>query len=120
MDMTDSDTIAKAQAQLNRCALDMAAMASDVADSKTIKEFTNDRLKRAFSVEVERFLSAGDSAAAAEHKARASAPYGAHLHDLMEQHRSALRVIEKYDATKIQFEAARSLLSVEKAKIGLI
>jgi hypothetical protein len=118
--LTDQDTILQAQAQLNRCALDMAALASDVADSKTIKEFSNDRLKRAFSVEVERFLSSGDSAAAAEHKARASAQYGAHLQDLMGQHKDALRVIEKYDALKIQFEAARSLLSVEKAKIGLI
>ena len=95
-------------------------MASDVADAKTIKEFSNDRLKRAFSVEVAGFLEAGESAAASEHKARASKEYGTHLHDLMEQHKSALRVIEEHDALRVQFESARSILSVEKSKIGLL
>lgn len=118
--LTDQDTITQAQAQLNRCALDLAKLGNDVADARTIREFSNDRLKRAFSVEVERFLTAGESAAASEHKARASAQYGAHLADLMGQHKDAQRVIEQYEGLRIQFESARSILSVEKSKLGLI
>lgn len=118
--LTDQDTIIQAQAQLNRCALDLAKLGNDVADARTIREFSNDRLKRAFSIEVERFLSAGESAAASEHKARASAQYGAHLADLMEQFKAAARVIEQYDGLKVQFESARSILSVEKSKLGLM
>jgi hypothetical protein len=118
--LTDQDTITQAQAQLNRCALDLAKLGNDVADARAIREFSSDRLKRAFSVEVTRFLEGGESAAASEHKARASAQYGAHLADLMEQHRQALRVIEQYDGLKVQFESARSILSVEKSKLGLI
>lgn len=120
MSLTDNDTITQAQKQMNRCALDIAKMTNDLADAKTIKEFSSDRLKRAFSVEVERFLTAGDSAAAAEHKARASAQYGSALHDLSEQFKTAMRVIEQFEALKTKFESARSILSCERTKLGLI
>lgn len=120
MSLTDNDTVTKSQAQLNRSALELAKMSSDVADAKTVKEFSSDRLKRAFSVEVTRFLESGDSGVAAEHKARASKEYGTHLHDLGEQYKTAMRVIEQHDALKVKFESARSILSTEKAKMGLL
>jgi hypothetical protein len=119
MALTDQDTIAHAQKQMNRCALDLAKLAPDVADSKTIKEFNGDRLKRAFSVEVASFLEAGDSGVAAEHKARASKAYGTHLHDLSEQYRAAMRVIEQHESLKTKFESARSILAVERQKLNL-
>jgi len=117
---TDSDTIVKAQAQLNRCALGLEKMASDTADARTVKEFSSDRLKRAFSASVAEFLASGDGLGASEHKARASAQYGSHLTDLELQYKEAMRVIEKHDALKASFESARSILSCERAKIGLI
>lgn len=117
---TDNDTIIRAQAQLNRCALDLEAMSNDVGDAKTIKEFSSDRLKRALSVTVAEFLEAGEGVGASEHKSRASAVYGAALHDLQEQYKTAMRIIEKHDAIKAKFESARSILSTEKAKIGLL
>lgn len=117
---TDNDLITQAEKQLHRCAKDLQGLAQDVADAKTVKEFSSDRLKRAFSVTVAEFLEAGDSGVAAEHKARASKPYGTSLHDLSEQYQSALRVIEKHDALKVMFESARSILSTEKAKLGLL
>ncbi len=118
--MTDNETIAKAQKQMNTCALEIAKISADVADAKTIKEFSGDRLKRALSIEVSRFLEAGDSGVAAENKARASAQYGAHLTDLENQYKTAMRVIEQFDAAKIKFESARSILSCERTKLGLI
>ncbi len=119
MSFTDNDNITKAEAMMSRCASELVKMSADVADAKTVKEFSSDRLKRAFSVEVARFLDAGDSGVAAEHKARASKEYGTHLHDLREQYKTALREIEKHDALKVQFESARSILSTEKAKMNL-
>lgn len=118
--MSDNDTITKAEAQLNRCAKALELMSQDVADAKTIKEFASDRLKRAFSGAVTEFLIAGDGLGASEHKARASAQYGSHLTDLELQYKAAMRIIEKHDATKALFESARSILSTEKAKIGLL
>ncbi len=104
---------------MNKSALELGAMAQDVADAKTIREFSSDRLKRAFSLSVAAELATGGSAAACEHKARASTVYGGHLNDLQAQYQTAQRVIEKYEAAKVKFESARSLLSVEKAKLGL-
>ena len=105
---------------MNQCALEIAKLSSDVADAKTVKEFSNDRLKRAFSVVVSEFLEKGDSGVAAEHKARASTNYGTHLHDLMEQYKSAMRVIERHEGLKAKFDSARSIVSCERAKLGLL
>lgn len=116
----DNDTIVKAQVQMQKCVKRLEAIANDVADARTIKEFNSDRLKRALSVTVAEFLEAGESGVAAENKARASAVYGAQLHDLMEQYKSALRVIEQHSALQAMFESSRSLLSTEKAKLGLL
>lgn len=118
--MTDNDTITKAQRQMNKAALEIAKMANDVADAKTCKEFNSDRLKRALSVEVAKRLEESKAVSAAEHWARASNSYGTALHDLSEQYKAALRVIEQHDALKVTFESARSIVSMEKAKIGMM
>ena len=118
--MSDNDSLLKAQAQMNGAALELVKMANDVADAKTIKEFSSDRLKRAFSVTVAEFLDQDMSSAASEHKARASTAYGAHLADLMEQYKQAMRVIEQHDGVKCKFESARSIVSCERAKMGLL
>lgn len=118
--MTDDSTILQAQQQMQKAALALAQMSDDLADAKQIKEFNHDRHKRALSMVVTEFLSLGESAAAAEHHARASTSYGTQLHDLGEQYRSAMRVIEKADALRVIFESSRSLLSVERAKLGLL
>lgn len=120
MSDADSDTILKAQAQLQRAALALGKMSDDVADARTVKEFSHDRGKRALSVHVTAFLEQGESGVAAEHKARASAIYGSELHDLALQYKEAMRVLEKADGLRVIWESARSLLSTEKAKLGLL
>lgn len=117
--ITDSDTIAKAQKQMNRCALALAKLANDVADAKTVKEFNSDRVKRALSIETASFIDTGDSVSGSEHKARASDRYGSQLHDLSEQYKTAMRIIEESESLKIQFESARSILSCEKTKLSI-
>ncbi len=118
--MTSDQIIRNAQAQLQRCAKALEAMANDVADAKQVKEFSHDRCKRALSVTVAQFLETGESAAAAEHKARGSTTYGTALHDLGEQYKAAMRVIEAQEAQRALFQAAQSLLAVERVKLGMI
>lgn len=118
--MSDNNTVQRAQAKLMRCALDLEGMAEEVADARQVREFSHDRCKRALSASVAPLLEEGESGVAAEHKARASAVYGSALHDLELQYRDAMRVIERYEAIKTVFEATRSVLSVERAKIGLL
>lgn len=105
---------------MNKAALEIAGLANDVADAKTVKQFSSDRLKRAFSVAVAEFLEAGESGVAGEHKARAGKAYGAALHDLGEDYKTAMRVIEQAEALKVKFESARSILAVERQKIGIL
>src|SRR6185295_8832434 len=108
--MSDHATVLKAQRQMQEAALELQRLAPDVADAKQVKEFHDVRLKRILSVLVVESLKTGVSATAAEHHARASDAYGAQTNDLFEQYKTALRVIETYEATKVRFESARSLL----------
>lgn len=105
---------------MQKCVLALEKISDDAADARQVKDFNTDRSKRALAIVVADFLEKGESAAAAEWKARSSPVYGSALHDLMEQYKAALRVIEKQDALRTKFEASRSLLSVEKAKMGLL
>lgn len=119
MSLTDQDTIAQAQKQMQKCALDLQKMANDVADAKVVKEFNSDRLKRALSVAVEEHIFKAGSVSGAEHLARAGKLYGTSLNDLSEQYKAALRVIEQHEALKVKFESARSILAVERQKLNL-
>lgn len=118
--VADNDTLTQAEEQLNRAALELGAMAQDVADAKVVREYSGDRQKQALSVSVAAFLKGSMAVSAAEHMARGSAGYASTFATLQAQYQAAMRVIEKYEATKAKFEAARSILSVEKAKIGLM
>lgn len=118
--MTDHDTIKQAQRQMQKAALELTKLADDVADARTIKEFSHERTKRALSVHVAAFLEAGESGVSAENKARASALYGSALHDLSEQFKTAMRVLEKADALRVLWDSARSVLAAEKAKLGMV
>lgn len=118
--MTDDIVITQAQAQLQKCALHLEQIADRVAQAKTVKEFSHDRSKRALALSVTEKLLLGDSAAASEFRGRASNEYGSRLAELESQYEDALKVIEQQDALRCKFESARSILSVEKAKIGLL
>lgn len=117
---SDNTTAEHAQQELNKCALQLAAMSDDVAKAKQIKEYDGDRKKRALAEMVVVFLEQGEGASASEHRARASKPYGDSLIQLGSQFREALRVIEKYEAVKTQWETWRSWLSMEKVKAGML
>ena len=100
--------------------MQLEKMASDLGDSKVVKEFNHERLKRAFSIVVVEFLDQDQSATAAEHRARACKSYGTQIADLSEQLKSALRIIEQYDALKTKFDSARSILAAERSKLEMI
>ena len=116
----DDSTIRGAQAQLQKAALALAAMADDLALAKQVKEYNGDRMKRALSERVVEYLSRGDTATAAEHKARADELYHVKADSLALQYQDSMQIIERADAQRILWESARSLLSLEKSKLGLL
>ncbi len=118
--MTDDTTITRRQSQMQKAALALAAMADELALAKQIKEYNSDRRKRVFSERVVWYLEEGKSAIAAEHYARADELHKVNHRALEEQYEDAMKVIEQAEAQRILWESARSLLSVEKAKLGMI
>lgn len=112
-----SDTL-ELQRKLTESADTIQAMSSDVAIARQVREYDSDRRKRLLAQATAPFLNAGDSSAAAETKARASQSYADSMKELGKQLIEAEKVLASLDALKIQFEVARSLLSLQKAAMS--
>lgn len=114
-DRPDHSTVEAVSARLLESADRLAAMTEDVANARTVREFAGDRRKRSLALAVREHLAAGDSAASAETKGRASVQYG---EDIDKQSRAleiAERMIADHDAERIKWETARSILSTLKS-----
>lgn len=93
-------------------------MADKVAKARQVREYDSDRRKRALSCSVADFLKSGESATAAEHKARASDSYAEMMKSRGAELAAAEAVILEWEAAKIKWETARSLLSVQKSLVA--
>lgn len=90
-------------------------MTPEISKAQMVRDFNRDRRKRALAKAVMPFLSQGESAASAEHKARALPCYGQELQALGDDLRSAEEVIARHAALKVRWESVRSLLSIQKS-----
>lgn len=88
-------------------------MAQEVAKARQVREYDSDRRKRCLALAMKPFLEDG-SAAAAEALARASEEYQKSMKQLGNELVAAEKVIADYEATKIQWESARSLLAMQR------
>lgn len=111
----DFSTVESVQRALVDASDTLASMTSAVATARTIKEFSGDRRKRALAVPMREFIVAGESAAAAETKARASAIYGEALGIQQQELETAERAIAEWESARIKWESARSCLSSLRA-----
>lgn len=93
----------------------VSQMTPELSKAQMVRDFCSDRRKRALSKAVLPFISQGESAASAEHKARALPSYGEELKALGDDLRSAEEVIARHAALKVRWESVRSLLSIQKA-----
>ncbi len=116
--MSDYADIARIQRDLMAVATEIEALAPQVAQARTVKDYDGDRKKVLLSVGVSPLL-ATESASSAEHQARASAPYIQGMKDLRGEYLVALTVIAKNDAIQCKFEALRSVLAVARASMNL-
>lgn len=92
----------------------LSAMAGQVALAKQIREFESDRRRRALALATVPFLKAGDSHARAETEARATDEYRDAMIKLGAELQKAEAIIMDYEATKIKWESARSLLAMQR------
>lgn len=88
-------------------------LAPQVALARQVKEFSSDRRKELLARFTKAYLADG-SVAQAEVSARADHGYEAGLSELEKQYQAAEHTIAKWQATQATFEAARSLISLNK------
>jgi hypothetical protein len=105
------------QAKMIACIDELSAMSSNVGIAKHIAEYDSDQRKRALARAMVASLAGGSSAAKAEQEARASEVYAKELAVLAKQHQAAMQQIEEYTVKKLEWETARSLLSMLKETV---
>lgn len=113
----DYSTIESISERLIEASDALGKMTERVAKARQIKDYDSDRRKRALACCVTPLL-AGNSAASAEHQARASESYGELLESRGSELAGAEEVIAEWEAAKIKWETARSLLSVQKSLVA--
>lgn len=114
----DFSDVAALQKRLMQSADKLSSMAGSVAQARQVREYDGDRRKRCLAVAALPLLTAGASSAAADTEARASEPYAASMKQLGVELVAAEKVIAEWDATRIQVECARSLLSMVKSQMS--
>jgi hypothetical protein len=99
---------------MEEAAMAVSSMTSDVGAARQIREYDGDRRKRSLALVAATFLEAGETGTAADTKARASDVYLTELRKLAKESRAAEVTLAEYEAAKLRFESARSVLSLAK------
>jgi len=115
--ISDWTDVADLQRRLSEAVDGLNQMASDVGMAKHILEYDSDRKKQALSRAMMPPLAGGESAAKAEAQARSSELYGKELDVLGKEHAQACQVVNEFECLKLQWETARSLLSMQRETI---
>lgn len=118
--MRDSDDIAEISRKLTEATLKLAALTTPLAKARQVLSWESERRKNLLAGYVVGFLDQDMSASAAEARARAHPEYRNKSADLYRQSREAEEVCQKADATRAEFDAARSLLSTSKVLAGML
>jgi|SRR5215471_504678 len=118
--MNDYFEIKKAQERLEKAIREIRVLSAAVGHAKQVREYDSDRRKSLLARHAISFLKAGHSVGSAETYARASGAYQSELEALSEQREASEKVIAQSEATFATFEAARSLLSIEKEALKTI
>ena len=114
---SDWSDIESLQRKLVQTVEAMALMSASVGAAKHVIEYDGDRRKTALARAMAVSLAAGDSVSKADSEARASADYAKAMAAIGKQHQAALTEVEKYQCLKLQWETARSLLSMQKEAV---
>ncbi len=110
----DQSEISTIEQRLKSSTKRLHALSAQVGAAKQVRNYDADRRKNLLAKYVVRYLEAGESATAAEQYARADGAYQSELEFLAKGHESAEQTIAEWDAEFASFEAARSLLSMQK------
>lgn len=118
--MTDYSDIAGLQEQMAKMIERLIELSPRVGEAKQVVDYDSDRRKKVLSLSMARHLAAGSSIAASETLARIDDNYAKGMAGLGGELKSAYQVIAEWDALRIRIEVVRSLLSLERTKVGMM
>lgn len=117
--MSDHSEVQRVSERMKSSTRKLHDLAARVGSAKQIREYDGDRRKNLLAKYVAKSLKAGESATASETIGRANPSYQEELEGLADQFQAAETVIATWIAEQASFEAARSLLSFQKATMDL-
>ncbi len=115
----DYSTIEAISKRLIEATDTLGSMVERVGAARQIREFSEPRRKKCLSDAVRDAISANPdlSMSAAEHIGRASESYAGAMKRVGQDLTEAEKTIAEWEVAKARFEAARSLLSVQKSLV---
>jgi hypothetical protein len=116
-DVSDWTEVASLQQRLATTVEQINAMAADVGMAKHIIEYDSNRTKKALARAMAAPLAGGSSAAAAEAEGRASEAYTKEMAQLGKEHAAACQVVSEFEALRLVWDTARSLLAMSREQI---
>lgn len=117
--MNDHTEIAKIQQRMQQCTRWFNDNAADYGNARQIMEFSSERLKVAKAKAIKAALPMQLNVAATEATALSSTEYLTELAVLERQYAAAAQLRAQWDATQCSYEAARSLLSMNREMLRL-
>lgn len=113
----DYSTIEAISKRLLEATDTLGSLVERVGAARQIREFDEPRRKKCLSDAVSDAIRTNDklSISAAEHLARSSSSYTSAMKRVGEDLKQAETTIAEWEVAKARFEAARSLLSIQKA-----
>jgi len=116
-DFADWSDVAGLQRSLVESCTAIAQSTTDVALAKHVITYDSDRRKRALARAMSPALAGGSSAPKAEAEARACESYSEEMKRLGKEFAAASQVILDYEASKLKWETARSLLAMQREAV---
>jgi len=113
-DATDWSEAASLQQKMAETVEAINRMAGDVGMAKHILEYDPDMRKKALGRAMAAPMAGGASAAKAEAEARASDAYAREMAVLAKSHLAAEQTVMEYEALRLMWDSARSLLAMQR------
>ncbi len=117
--LADNDRLLSAEAECVRALAEIETMIPALSMARQIVGLRDDRLKKEVAVLVAEFIRGGDSATAAEWKAKADQRYAEAVKKIMRETADAQAIIERNNLLKLKYENAQAVRNDERAKMRL-
>src|SRR5437763_16134255 len=116
----DQSEIESIEERMRNATKKLNTMAPALGLAKQVVEYDSDRRKMILAKVMAPLIGRGETAVAAEAIGRSEPLYLQELDNLARQYKDAQTVIATFRATEASFEAARSLLSMQKTSMQIM